>query len=104
VVAEGSQRPLADAQVSVEGTTLGAATDASGRFRIAGVTGTEVRVTARRIGFRPTTVTARAGQTDLRIGLAERALELSQVVVTGTAGVAERARSATRSAASRCPS
>jgi hypothetical protein len=40
VVAEGSQRALPDAQVVVEGTTLGAATDASGRFRITGVTGT----------------------------------------------------------------
>jgi TonB-linked SusC/RagA family outer membrane protein len=90
VVAEGSQRPLSDAQVVVEGTTLGAATDASGRFRITGVTGTDVRVTARRIGFRPVTIDARVGQTDVRIALPERALELSQVVVTGTAGVAEK--------------
>ncbi|MDF1501452.1 SusC/RagA family TonB-linked outer membrane protein [Roseisolibacter sp. H3M3-2] len=90
VVAEGSQRPLADAQVSIEGTTLGAATDVNGRFRITGATGTEVRVTVRRIGYRPTTVTARVGATDVRVVLGERALELSQVVVTGTAGVQER--------------
>jgi TonB-linked SusC/RagA family outer membrane protein len=90
VVAEGAQRPLADAQVLVEGTTLGGATDANGRFRIAGVSGTEVRLTVRRIGYRPTTVTARVGDSDLRITLAERAVELNQVVVTGTAGVAEK--------------
>jgi TonB-linked SusC/RagA family outer membrane protein len=90
VVAEGTQRPVADAQVSVEGTTLGGATDANGRFRIAGVAGAEVRITVRRIGYRPNTVTARVGATDVRVTLSERALELSQVVVTGTAGVAER--------------
>jgi TonB-dependent SusC/RagA subfamily outer membrane receptor len=90
VVAEGSQRPLADVQVSVEGTTLGASTDVNGRFRIAGVAGQEVRLSVRRIGFRPTTVGARVGATDVRVVMTERALELNQVVVTGTAGVAER--------------
>jgi TonB-linked SusC/RagA family outer membrane protein len=90
VLSEGAQRPLADAQISVEGTTLGAATDAAGRFRLANVPAGDVRLTVRRIGFRPSTITARAGQTDLRIVMGERALELSQVVVTGTAGVQER--------------
>jgi TonB-linked SusC/RagA family outer membrane protein len=90
VIAEGAQRPIADAQVTIEGTTIGVATDAAGRFRIANAPAGEVRVTVRRIGFRPATVTARAGQADLRIALGERALELSQVVVTGTAGVQER--------------
>ncbi|HEU4641502.1 MAG TPA: carboxypeptidase-like regulatory domain-containing protein, partial [Gemmatimonadaceae bacterium] len=90
VVAEAGQRPLADAQVVVEGTTLGAATDANGRFRIAGVTGSQVRLTVRRIGYRPATVDARVGDTDIRVTMAERAVELNQVVVTGTAGVAEK--------------
>ncbi len=90
VVAEGTQRPLADAQVSVEGTTIGAATDATGRFRLVNVTGPTVRLTVRRIGYQPATVTARVGATDVRVALRERALELSQVVVTGTAGVQER--------------
>jgi TonB-linked SusC/RagA family outer membrane protein len=90
VVTQGGQRPLGDVQVTVEGTTLGASTDASGHFRIAGVTGATVRLTARRIGYAPTTVTARVGQTDVAIVMNERALELNQVVVTGTAGVAEK--------------
>src|SRR5438067_1848065 len=90
VVTQGGQRPLADVQVVVEGTTLGAATDASGRFRITGATGATVRLTARRIGYAPTTVTARVGQTDVTIAMAERVLELNQIVVTGTAGVAEK--------------
>ncbi len=90
VVAEGTQRPVADAQVSVEGTALGAATDAAGRFRVAGLPEGEVRLVVRRIGFQPRTVTARAGATNLRLVLTERVLELNQVVVTGVAGVAER--------------
>lgn len=90
VTAEASQRPIADVQVSVEGTTLGAITDASGRFRIAGVPAGEVRLLVRRIGYQPRTVAARAGQGDVRVALAERITELNQVVVTGVAGVAER--------------
>lgn len=90
VVAAGSQRPIAGAQVVVEGTTQGALTDASGRFRIAGVADGPVRLVVRRIGFQPLTTAARAGDAELRVVLAERALELNQVVVTGVAGVAER--------------
>ena len=89
VTAVATQRPIADAQVIVEGTTLGATTDAAGRFRIAGVGGGEVRLVVRRIGYQPRTVPARAGQ-PAQVALAERVLELNQVVVTGTAGVAER--------------
>jgi TonB-linked SusC/RagA family outer membrane protein len=89
VTAASSQRPVADAQVVVEGTTLGATTDASGRFRIAGAPAGEVRLVVRRIGFQPRTVAARAGQL-VQVALADRVLELNQVVVTGTAGAAER--------------
>src|SRR4029078_13600646 len=39
VVTDRNQNPLASAQVMVSGTTLGALTDASGRFRISGVPG-----------------------------------------------------------------
>src|SRR5690242_4768141 len=75
VVTQGGQRPLGDVQVTVEGTTLGASTDASGHFRIVGATGATVRLTARRIGYAPTTVTARVGQTDVAIVMTERAVE-----------------------------
>jgi TonB-linked SusC/RagA family outer membrane protein len=87
VVAEGSQRPLANVQVTVEGEAgRGAVTDAAGRFRIAGITGTTVTLNARLIGYRPATRTAQVGATDVRFLLTERAVELNQVVVTGTAG------------------
>ena len=87
VVVAGSQRPLAGAQISVEGQTgRGATSDASGRFAISGLTGAQVTLNARLIGFRPATLIARVGATDVRIILSERAVELNSVVVTGTAG------------------
>ncbi len=89
VVNERSQ-PLPGVQVTVEGTELGALTDAGGRFRITRVTGTNVRLQARRIGYRPVDVPATVGQTDVRITMGERAIELSEIVVTGTAGDTER--------------
>lgn len=90
VIAAGSQRPIAGAQVGVVGTTLGAVSDASGRFRITGVTGASAVLNARLIGFRPVTDTVRVGDTGLRLVLAERALELDALVVTGTAGGASK--------------
>src|SRR5437763_9243826 len=91
VVAEGSLRPLANAQVTVEGQTgRGTVTDAAGRFRLAGLTGTSVTLDARLLGFRQTSRTVQVGATDVRFILAERAVELNQVVVTGTAGGEQR--------------
>jgi TonB-linked SusC/RagA family outer membrane protein len=85
VVGPGAQ-PVPAAQVSVVGTTLGVATDAAGRFRIAGVSGTEATIEVRRIGFRPATQAVRVGATDVRITLVEQSVILDEVVVTGTAG------------------
>jgi TonB-linked SusC/RagA family outer membrane protein len=87
VVIEGAQRPLAGAQVAVEGQAgVGATTDASGRFRITGVTGTSVTINVRALGYRPENQTVAVGSTNVRVILSERAVELNQVVVTGTAG------------------
>jgi TonB-linked SusC/RagA family outer membrane protein len=91
VVAEGSLRPLANAQVTVDGQVgRGSVTDAGGRFRIAGVTGSTVTLTTRLLGFRQASRTAQVGATDVRFVLSERAVELNQVVVTGTAGGEQR--------------
>ncbi len=47
-VVGGSQRPLPGAQVSIEGQTgKGATADANGRFRVTGVTGTQVTLNVR---------------------------------------------------------
>src|SRR5690606_16776522 len=61
VVTDGVLQPLAGVQITVTGTDLAALTDASGRFTISGVQGSQVELQARRIGYRPATVNARVG-------------------------------------------
>ena len=87
VMTEGAQRAVAGAQVGVSGQAgAGASTDAAGRFRITGVTGTSVTVTVRALGYRPDSQTVNVGSENVRFLLTQRAVELNQVVVTGTAG------------------
>src|SRR5689334_10902682 len=69
VQVSGTNEPLPAAQISVSGSTQGAASDDQGRFRITGLTGSNVTLNVRRIGYRTTTVTARVGQTDLVISM-----------------------------------
>ncbi|MDQ6828727.1 MAG: SusC/RagA family TonB-linked outer membrane protein [Gemmatimonadota bacterium] len=91
VVVESTQRPLQGAQVTVVGQAgKGAVSDAAGRFRITGVTGTQVTVNARLIGYRANSQPVRVGATDVRFLLSESPLNLDQVVVTGTAGGEQR--------------
>ena len=87
VVDAGAQRPLPGVQVSVQGQVgKGAVTDANGRFHITGVPGTSVTLNARLLGYRPASQVVQVGATNVSIMLSERAVELNQVVVTGTAG------------------
>ena len=95
VVNEASLEPLAGAQVLVEGTGRGTLTDASGRFLLTGVDGTQANLRVQLIGYRPVTRTVQVGATDLRIMLNEQAVQLDEVVVTGTAGATSSAPSAT---------
>ena len=90
VVAEGTLTPIPEAQVRVAGASTGTMTDAAGRFRLAGLTGTDVTLEVRRLGYRPSTHSARVGATDVRIELPEKRVELDAVVVTGTAGATEK--------------
>lgn len=86
-----NQRPLENVQVTIDGTQLGAMTNASGNYRITGIPvpgGTaEVVVRVRAIGYsRETrTVTVTAGQTTKRdFAVTVSAIQLNQVVVTGS--------------------
>ena len=88
VTAVAGGRPLSDVQVTVVGTTLGARTDDQGRYRIGAVPAGTHQVRAQRIGFAAVTrpVTIAGGQTEtLNFSVAEAALSLDAVVVTGTA-------------------
>jgi TonB-dependent SusC/RagA subfamily outer membrane receptor len=85
--------PLADVQVSVQGTQLGATTDAEGRAVITNVPAGERVVVLQLLGFGQTqqTTTVQAGTAAiLQLQLFPRAVELEGMVVTGTAIAAQR--------------
>ncbi|MBI4421357.1 MAG: TonB-dependent receptor, partial [Gemmatimonadetes bacterium] len=87
VVEERTQTPLRNVPVTVDGGQNLARTDAAGRFTLTGLAGPQVTIRVAWIGYRPHTQLVPVGTTDLRIGLAESAIELDAIVVTGTAGV-----------------
>jgi TonB-linked SusC/RagA family outer membrane protein len=90
VVRAGTLTPVEGAQITVEGTQLGAITDAAGRFRIANLPGERARLQVRRISFTPVTQEVRVGAADVRIVLGETSVRLDEVVITGTAGGAKQ--------------
>src|SRR5689334_6230923 len=91
VITQTGSRPIVGAQVAVaDQAGKGAVTDASGRFRIVGVSGTDVVLNVRMIGYQAISQTVRVGSVNLQFAMSERALELNKVVVTGTAGVTQK--------------
>jgi TonB-linked SusC/RagA family outer membrane protein len=91
VVVDGSTlQPLANAQVGIDKTSVGTVTDAQGRFRLTRVPGADAVVTVSMIGFRAFKEQVRVGATNLRLGLTLAPVELNQIVITGTAGVAQK--------------
>jgi TonB-linked SusC/RagA family outer membrane protein len=90
VTATGSDEPLSGALVTVVGGTQRASADAQGRFRIAGVTGPNVTLEARRIGYRAGRTTVRNGETHARIVLVSSPQSLEAVVVSASGGRAEK--------------
>lgn len=88
-----SQRPIADAQVTVVGTGGGAVTNTNGDYVIANVPAGSYQVNARRIGYsrKSANVTVNAGaEVRLDITLSQAASQLEAIVVTGTAGAQEK--------------
>src|SRR5687767_1009573 len=86
IVVGAASQPVAGGTVRVDGTNTVATTDASGRFRITGVTGPQATIEVRRIGYRPDRRQVNVGDTDIRIAMTEQSVVLDEVVVTGTAG------------------
>src|SRR5687768_12424233 len=88
-----ASRGLPDAQVSVEGARLGAVTGPNGDFSIANVPLGARTIVVRRLGYSPATravtVTAEGASTG-DIPLTASALNLTEVVVTGSAAPTER--------------
>jgi TonB-linked SusC/RagA family outer membrane protein len=92
VTETGSGRPLAGAQVFVAGTTIGSVTNDRGEYRITGAPARQVELRVRLIGYSPInkSVVVTAGQTvtlDIQVGVS--ALQLEQVVITGTGSQVE---------------
>ena len=87
-------RGLADVQVTVAGTRLGAATTASGEYTISQVPIGARQVVARRLGYQPVTraVMVTDGTNTVDIALNVSAVNLSEIVVTGTGTATEKRR------------
>lgn len=86
VVDAATKQPIAGVQVTVQNTTLGTVTTSQGYFRINSVPSGRLTLVARRIGYASQSRTATAGDTTIAFALNPQALNLDQVVVTGTAG------------------
>lgn len=85
--------PIPGAQVVVVGTSRGAATDAEGAYRIPDVPAGEQTIQAQFVGYgsEKQTVTVPDGETiTLDFTLRESAINLDEVVVTGTGGPVEK--------------
>ncbi|MFL5486299.1 MAG: TonB-dependent receptor plug domain-containing protein, partial [Gemmatimonadaceae bacterium] len=86
-------RGLPDVQVTVNGTRIGAITGPNGEYTITGVPVGARSITVRRIGYQPTSqpVTVTAGSTaNVDVALLVTAVNLSEVVVTGTGTATEK--------------
>ncbi|MEO8450576.1 MAG: SusC/RagA family TonB-linked outer membrane protein [Gemmatimonadota bacterium] len=91
VVSSRSLQPVSGAIVSIAGTTTRATTDTRGHFRLVTPSSSgSVNLQVTMIGFRPLTATVTAGDDHVRLTLAESAVELSELVVTGTVGATEK--------------
>jgi TonB-dependent SusC/RagA subfamily outer membrane receptor len=88
-----THRGIADAQVTIDGTRLGTTTTEDGAFVVTAVPTGARRLDVRRIGYQPTSraITVIAGDNNVpEIALTVSAVNLSEVVVTGTAAPTEK--------------
>lgn len=90
VVSGPTLAPLAGAQVTVAGSTRGTVTSANGRFEISGLTAPRITLRVSRTGYGTETRTVSVPSTNLQIQLAEAAVALDELVVTGTPGAREK--------------
>ncbi|HTD82824.1 MAG TPA: TonB-dependent receptor [Gemmatimonadaceae bacterium] len=85
-------RGLPNVQIVVTGTRIGAVTGPNGEYTLVGVPVGSRTLTVRRIGYQPTiqAVTVALGSTTVDIALNVSAVNLSEVVVTGTGTATEK--------------
>src|SRR5690606_1983000 len=86
VESDRTLRPLPGAYVEIVGTDRAVVTDANGRFMFVGLSGTQVTLRVTMLGYRTVDgQVVQVGDLAVTIRLAETAIELDQLVVTGTA-------------------
>lgn len=93
VTESGSQQPLPGISVIVAGSTRGAMTSQEGRFRIFGVPVGTITLQIRGLGYRSVTRTVPVAAGDsarVNVALTATAIQLDQVVVTGTGASTEK--------------
>lgn len=93
VIDAATKLPISDVRVVVVGTQFAAPTNKDGEYRLVNVRAGAVTIGVLRIGYKSMQqpVTVVAGQTaTLNFELSQSAINLSEVVVTGTAGNQER--------------
>ncbi len=91
VVDSRSGRALEGARIAVEGVAgKEVRSSNAGRFTLTGLSGSEVTLRVTMIGYSPRTQVARVGSNDVRINLVEQAINLGELVVTGTPEAVER--------------
>jgi TonB-linked SusC/RagA family outer membrane protein len=89
-VMDSRRVPLDGAIVRVSGSTAAVRSDSRGKFRLTNLTGDQVTLDVAMIGFRPLHQQVRVGATDLELVMSEAAVELNELVVTGTVGAEQR--------------
>jgi len=89
VVDERSQ-PIESARITVRATNREVLSDAAGRFRLLNLNGAEIPLEVRRIGFQKWSGSVRVGDAAVRVVLRAMAINLDELVVTGTAVPLER--------------
>ncbi len=85
-----TNRPLSEAVVRVDGTSISARSNNRGQFTLSGLSGVTVSITVTRIGYQPRTQPVSVGATDVTVHLTESALKLDELVVTGQAGETQK--------------
>jgi len=86
VVVDERDRSVVGATVSVMGTETRSVTDGAGRFRLELPASNDVTLRVTAIGYRPLNQTVRPNDATVRLVIATVAVNLDEVVVTGTAG------------------
>lgn len=90
VVVDNQGAGLSGAQVSLEGTGIGALSGPSGQFVLGNVPAGEQTMRVVLIGYAAATQTVRAGDGIVRIVLRASAIDLDGIIVTGTAGATQK--------------